>query len=122
MAPIVLLPGCMNPDNFETFRQKLLDRRRSLLQRRRRTLADELDLLSEREPDWEDTAALQAAAAALESMSESERRALARIQASLARIERGTYGSCEGCGELIDEDRLRALPEADRCGGCAAVH
>lgn len=112
----------MNPDNFDAFRQKLLDRRRSLLQRRQRALADEMDLLAEREPDWEDLAALRAAAATLEIVSESERRALARIQASLARIDRGTYGNCVVCGELIDEDRLRAVPEADRCGGCAQLH
>ena len=112
----------MNPDSYETFRQKLLDRRRSLLLRRERVLNDEGALLAEREPDWEDLAALRAAAIALETLGESERRALTRIQASLARIERGTYGNCVVCGELIDEERLRAVPETDRCGGCAAVH
>ena len=39
---------------------------------------------------------------------------LARVEAALARIENGTYGKCLA-GDNIEEDRLRALPEADSC-------
>jgi RNA polymerase-binding transcription factor DksA len=42
------------------------------------------------------------------------------IQAALERIDAGTYGECEACGELIDEARLSAIPEATRCVGCAS--
>lgn len=42
------------------------------------------------------------------------------IKAALARIEDGTYGICESCGEEIGEARLRAVPEATRCVDCAA--
>lgn len=41
------------------------------------------------------------------------------IQAALERIENGTYGLCGVCGEPIGEARLRAMPEAIRCLGCA---
>ena len=41
------------------------------------------------------------------------------IQAALERIEQGTYGSCESCGEEIDKSRLLAVPEATRCVSCA---
>jgi len=41
------------------------------------------------------------------------------IQAALERIEDGTYGICERCGEDIGEARLRAIPEATRCLNCA---
>ena len=40
------------------------------------------------------------------------------IQAALGRIENGTYGACEQCGESIDQARLRAIPEATRCLSC----
>jgi len=40
------------------------------------------------------------------------------IQAALGRIENGTYGLCESCGEDIGEARLRAIPEATRCVDC----
>lgn len=37
-----------------------------------------------------------------------------KITAALERIENGTYGKCTE-GDDIDEDRLRAVPEADTC-------
>jgi RNA polymerase-binding transcription factor DksA len=39
---------------------------------------------------------------------------LVMIEAALRRIEDGTYGKCKE-GDDIEEDRLRALPEADTC-------
>ncbi len=41
------------------------------------------------------------------------------IQAALTRIEDGTYGQCEACGEDIGQGRLEAIPEATRCVNCA---
>ena len=39
---------------------------------------------------------------------------LTKIEAALKRIEAGTYGVCTG-GDEIEEDRLRAIPEAETC-------
>lgn len=47
--------------------------------------------------------------------------ALASIQeidVALAKIEKGTYGVCERCGEQIPEERLKALPHAALCVRC----
>lgn len=41
------------------------------------------------------------------------------IQTALEKINEGTYGACEGCGEDIGVDRLRAVPEATHCVDCA---
>ena len=41
------------------------------------------------------------------------------IQAALERIEEGSYGVCDSCGEDIGEGRLKAVPEATRCVGCS---
>jgi RNA polymerase-binding protein DksA len=41
------------------------------------------------------------------------------IQAALERIEDGSYGACESCGEDIGAARLEAIPEATRCVNCA---
>nr|WP_240979916.1 TraR/DksA C4-type zinc finger protein [Streptomyces sp. HNM0574] len=43
---------------------------------------------------------------------------LAEVEAALARLEQGNYGSCEGCAEAIPAERLEALPHARRCIGC----
>ena len=41
------------------------------------------------------------------------------IQSALERIENGTYGVCDNCGEEIGRARLEAVPEATRCVACA---
>lgn len=37
------------------------------------------------------------------------------VEAALARLDAGTYGRCESCGEAIAAERLDALPAARRC-------
>ncbi len=46
-------------------------------------------------------------------------RELVEIDAALARIADGTFGTCEVCGGAIGRDRLRALPEVRRCLSCS---
>ena len=46
---------------------------------------------------------------------------LAQIAAALRRVEAGSYGQCEDCGEPIDERRLAALPAARFCTDCQAI-
>jgi len=43
---------------------------------------------------------------------------VARIDAALARLDAGKYGSCFDCEQDIAERRLRALPFAVRCQAC----
>lgn len=45
---------------------------------------------------------------------------LADVEAALARLDNGTYGLCERCGDRISEARLEAMPAARRCINCAA--
>lgn len=47
------------------------------------------------------------------------RREQAEIEAALARLARGEYGVCEGCGKPIPEARLAVRPMAATCVGCA---
>jgi RNA polymerase-binding protein DksA len=49
------------------------------------------------------------------SLEENEERVLTAIDAALARIESGTYGHCERCGKVIEEERLQAIPYATLC-------
>ncbi|MGB9722845.1 MAG: TraR/DksA family transcriptional regulator [Chloroflexia bacterium] len=46
------------------------------------------------------------------------RRTLGLVEAALKRLELGTYGFCEVCGEPIDRARLEALPYAAQCVRC----
>lgn len=48
----------------------------------------------------------------------SERDKLLQIERALARIEDGSYGVCESCGEPIGKMRLMAFPRATLCMTC----
>ncbi len=50
---------------------------------------------------------------------ENEQDTLGQIHDALARIERGTFGKCEECGETIGRSRLHALPYTPSCIECA---
>jgi DnaK suppressor protein len=54
------------------------------------------------------------------SLMENEGVALEKIQASLERIEEGTYGACEECGAKIPKTRLNAIPYTTLCVKCAS--
>lgn len=49
---------------------------------------------------------------------ESEERLLEKIAYALVRIEEGTYGNCEACGQAIPEARLDAKPSVSLCVPC----
>jgi RNA polymerase-binding transcription factor DksA len=40
------------------------------------------------------------------------------VEQALARMDAGTYGLCERCGQPIDEERLDALPAVRLCLNC----
>lgn len=45
---------------------------------------------------------------------------LVKINKALDKINQGTYGICEQCGQPIDPKRLEVYPEAETCIQCAA--
>jgi RNA polymerase-binding protein DksA len=53
---------------------------------------------------------------------ENEAQLLVEVNDALARIEKGTYGRCEDCGQEIVKDRLEVLPYARYCVRCARKH
>ena len=49
-----------------------------------------------------------------------ERRLIRKIQSALQRIDDGTYGICDECGEEIAIPRLKARPVTRLCINCKA--
>lgn len=45
-------------------------------------------------------------------------RMLKQIDYALERVAGGTYGECQGCGEPISLNRLKAIPWAEYCLTC----
>jgi RNA polymerase-binding transcription factor len=52
------------------------------------------------------------------ALSAQNRAAVDEIDRALAKIELGTYGRCEQCGQPIPKPRLKALPYAALCVSC----
>ena len=49
------------------------------------------------------------------NLTDSER----RVTRALEKIEDGTYGTCDSCGQPIPAGRLRAVPQSVLCVECA---
>jgi RNA polymerase-binding transcription factor len=45
---------------------------------------------------------------------------LERVERALAKLDDGTYGTCDVCGGAIPEKRLEAMPDSTLCVECAA--
>ena len=108
----------MDKKKTKTYRDRLLERRESLVSQV--TAAE----LSSRERDLEatqdpaDMAANAYTKELLISMSDNDRMLLGLIDEALARVESGDYGECVNCGEPIQEKRLNAVPWARYCLRC----
>ena len=46
---------------------------------------------------------------------------LARTERALSKLEQGTYGACDACGQPIARERLRAMPDSVMCVACASA-
>lgn len=55
------------------------------------------------------------------TLGENSQTVLGEIDAALARIEDGTYGTCANCGKEIPVGRLEAHPWASTCIDCARL-
>jgi len=52
------------------------------------------------------------------AVADIRRQQLTALEEAQRRIEAGTYGKCEGCGERIDMQRLKLMPFTAYCVEC----
>jgi DnaK suppressor protein len=69
-------------------------------------------------PDFTDQATFESDMDLNLHMKERENKLIFKIKEALERIENGTYGVCEVCGEDITETRLKARPVTTVCIAC----
>jgi DnaK suppressor protein len=53
-------------------------------------------------------------------VGDSLERVLARTERAVAKLDDGSYGICDACGDRISPGRMRALPDGVLCLRCAA--
>ena len=109
------------PENpFAQFKAQLLAQRELLLREVRARIAasDEGLGLANQTKITDDEGLADAAAEMDVAMVIRESHELQEIEAALARIGDGSYGSCSECGNGISHARLTANPVARRCLAC----
>jgi DnaK suppressor protein len=107
----------METERLTHFKESLEERLKELLGEAYRTvsgMADPIDTF----PDPTDRASLETDRNFMLRIRDRERRLISKIKEALERIEDGTYGLCEACGEPIGEKRLLARPVTTLCIEC----
>ena len=107
----------MREERIEYFKDLLTKRLEGLLSEADRTVEDMSDD-EETFPDPTDRASLESDRNFLLRIRDRERKLIAKIKEALERIESGTFGICEVCGEEITEERLKARPVTTLCIDC----
>ena len=97
--------------------QQTLERKRDELQQKlveiqRRLSSETAEGQTDTAHEWEN-------AEVREDLAQEASDELDAVQASLARVQDGTYGRCTSCGKSIGAQRLEAMPEALLCIACA---
>lgn len=72
--------------------------------------------------DFKDVAAEESRAAIDDLALSHAAIELSQVSSALRRMEEGSYGLCQDCGEAIDERRLMALPATPYCTACQTIH
>lgn len=107
----------MDEEKLDFFRQLLQEKLEDLLKEAERTVAGMTDS-KENFPDPTDRAAMESDRNFLLRIRDRERKLISKIREAMERIDEGTYGICESCGEDISEKRLTARPVTTLCIEC----
>lgn len=108
----------MKPKEAEKFKKILLLKRERLLANAQQTLETDMTLDAADLPDEMDLASSEYLQSFQFRLRGRERTFLSKIDQALAKIDEGSFGICEDCGEPIQPKRLEARPETNLCIKC----
>jgi len=102
---------------LEEFR-KILTEQLKQLEKKLSGAVDELSEESEVFPDISDQATQESDLYFDLRVKDREQKLIEKIKTALKKIDEGTFGICERCGEPIELERLKARPVATLCIDC----
>lgn len=112
----------MQTHDIQLFKQRLLDKKITLLQEIKKTMGSNREtgarLTFELVQDNPDRSVDELLKHVSSHVLGSKAVELEVIERSLLRIRENTYGECDVCGEEISLDRLQVYPEAECCVAC----
>ena len=103
---------------LKRFRELLLEKKDEILRNAKRTLNEDMTLDSDDLADEMDLASSEYLQSFTFRLRGREKTFLKKIDHALAKIDDGTFGICEDCGEAIHVKRLDARPETTLCIRC----
>jgi DnaK suppressor protein len=107
----------MNKKDLAYFRQKLEDMSSSILTEAEKTISDMTDH-TDNYPDPTDRASAESDRSFELRIRDRERKLLSKIKEAIERIDNGSYGICDDCGDDIAVERLEARPVTTYCIDC----
>ena len=107
----------MKKKDVEFFKELLENKIEDLLSQADNTVSG-MTAPKENFPDPTDRASLESDRNFMLRIRDRESKLIKKIKKALARIETGTFGVCESCGEDISIERLKARPVTTQCIEC----
>lgn len=107
----------MKKKDLEYFKELLTERLEELLNQADDTVSGMTDQ-KENFPDPTDRATLEADRNFMLRIRDREHKLIKKIKKALDRIEDGSFGICDSCGEDISIARLKARPVTTQCIDC----
>lgn len=107
----------MNKKRRQYFESLLNEQLKELMEEAIKTVND-MTVTEGEFPDPTDRASWESDRNFLLRIRERERKLITKIREALERIEEGTFGICELCGEEISEQRLEVRPVTTLCIKC----
>ena len=107
----------MEKEKLNYFREMLSERFQEILAEAEKTVSG-MTTTNESFPDPTDRASLESDRNFMLRIRDREHKLIKKIKKALARVENGTFGICESCGEEISHARLKARPVTTQCIDC----
>ena len=108
----------MNKVQLKKFKTLLTEKRDEIIKKAKQTLEEDMALDANDLPDEMDLASSEYLQSFTFRLRGREKVFLDKIEKALAKIEDGSFGTCEECGEEIQVKRLEARPETTLCIRC----
>ena len=108
----------VSADDLSAFEAMLLAERTALLEKARRSWAEDTRFDPNELFDEIDQASAEYVQTMVLRLRDREGYYLRKIELALERIRDGSFGTCTECGEAIPLGRLKARPVAMLCAGC----
>ena len=112
----------LTPERLAEVKDRLLGRKKLLWlevkEQLKSSIGDGYQEMLATARDEEDQATVSLMAETSLTLLGPKRQELEAIEEALQRLETGSYGLCEVCGQPIEPRRLEIMPETPLCRGC----